>query len=585
MASIAYTYTLASTESTTGYFSCEPPEDLSFEDALVLLERAPNDEFLHRHLLRRILSEHDVPAGTRPVLDALKAEAVLLSTQTREDFLPLQAHPAAYQEQMLAVTPLPYLEWVYKNTHVQEEQRSIDAWNELFRANQTSHHALPHPEDSDIPSFVLEAVEKQRQEELRTNASGMCTVPEVHAQLARTPDTVWTRPPAQETAARALANLASAGVIAGVEMRHESSLSPIALLRRWNVDMNVCSGALNYTLQGEATTWGRGLSLADARASYAMEMVERASAYLSVAEQRVTGLAGRTEEGETPGVLIKARLSALRAKGRNALDPNALPIAVPYRDQSLYWIWGYTAMQAGKRQRMLVPVQAVGLFSNLDEPTLFLSPGSTGLASGNTLEEASVAALTEILERDAEATVPWSRSRCFTLLPPTRTDSGDASTAHVAALLADYAERGIHVRFMDMTTEFGLPCYQCFVRHPDGTIIRGTGAGLSAHKAILSALTETPYPYPYGPASLPGLNVPARSFDTLPDYRLESPQRNLTLLETVLIAHGRLPVYVELTREDLEFSVVRALVPGLELTADFDRFSRPPVRLFARYLA
>ena len=49
---LPYRYAHASTESMTGYFSCEPPEDLSFEDALARLEAAPLDEFLHRHLLR-----------------------------------------------------------------------------------------------------------------------------------------------------------------------------------------------------------------------------------------------------------------------------------------------------------------------------------------------------------------------------------------------------------------------------------------------------------------------------------------------------------------------------------------------------
>ena len=51
---LPYRYAHASTESMTGYFSCEPPEDLCFEDALARLEAAPLDEFLHRHLLRRI---------------------------------------------------------------------------------------------------------------------------------------------------------------------------------------------------------------------------------------------------------------------------------------------------------------------------------------------------------------------------------------------------------------------------------------------------------------------------------------------------------------------------------------------------
>ena len=34
----------------------------------------------------------------------------------------------------------------------------------------------------------------------------------------------------------------------------------------------------------------------------------------------------------------------------------------------------------------------------------------------------------------------------------------------------------------------------------------------------------------------------------------------------------------------VELPVVRAIVPGLELTADFDAHSRPSVRLFHRYL-
>ena len=42
---LPYRYTHASTESMTGYFSCEPPEDLCFEDALARLEAAPLDEF------------------------------------------------------------------------------------------------------------------------------------------------------------------------------------------------------------------------------------------------------------------------------------------------------------------------------------------------------------------------------------------------------------------------------------------------------------------------------------------------------------------------------------------------------------
>ena len=232
---------------------------------------------------------------------------------------------------------------------------------------------------------------------------------------------------------------------------------------------------------------------------------------------------------------------------------------------------------------VLVPAQAVFLFCNLDEPDLFLAGGSTGLASGNSLDEAKVAALTEILERDAEATTPFSRARCFTLR---------SRDPRIQSLLEDYAARGIRVQFQDITTELGLPVYQCFVTAHDGSVARATGANLNGARAALAALTETPWPYvwaqpaPFGKASGPGLaGLPERVLEDLPDYSLPSAEANRRLLECVLAGHGRSPLYVELTRADLDLPVVRALIPGLELNAEWDRFSRPSLRLFARYAA
>ncbi|WP_303237434.1 YcaO-like family protein [uncultured Bilophila sp.] len=559
---LPYRYAHASTESMTGYFSCEPPEDLSFEDALARLEAAPLDEFLHRHLLRRIAAmTPDEAASLRdpecPVLMALLRETGFLHTAFAAL---LEDADDAGLERLEAVTPLPYLGFARKSLSEagRRERETLAAWNALFEGNLSNHQPLPHPDDVErpLPEYVRDAAVP---EPGRTAA-------DVHAELAVPGQPVWTRPPAQNTAAEALSSLATCGVIAGTEMRHESSLAPVGLLRNWNVDIAVRCGGLDYTLQGEATTWGRGVSIATARASYSMEMVERASAYLSVDGNAIT-------DRLHPCPLIRASHADLLAQGRRALDPRSLPIDAAYREQSLYWMEGHDA--AG--DAVLVPVQAVGLFCNLDEPALFLSPGSTGMASGNTLDEAKVGALTEILERDAEATVPWRRDQCFTL---------EAHGVHpLAVLLADYARRGIHVWFRDMTTEFGVPCYQSFVTGSDGSLARGAGAGLSGPGALLSALTETPYPYPNGPASAP---VPAglaqRRLEDLPEYRLDSPARNLRLLEAVLISHGHVPVYVDLTRDDLEIPVVRAVVPGLELTADFDVFSRPSVRLFRRYL-
>lgn len=559
---LPYRYTHASTESMTGYFSCEPPDDLSFEDALARLERAPLDEFLHRHLLRRIAALPPDEAAalrdpSRPVVMALLSEAAFLNAGHAAL---LSGTSSGELERLEAFTPLPYLAFARKALAEEgrREQANLAAWNALFEENLSRHHPLPHPDDNDLPlpAYVQNADPPKHGR----------TAAEVYAERAVPGQPVWTRPPAQNTAAEALASLATCGVIAGTEMRHESSLAPVGLLRNWNVDIAVRSGALDYTLQGEATTWGRGLSIATARASYSMEMVERASAYLSVDGDAVT-------DRLHPAPLVRASHAELLARGQAAIDPRSLPIDAEYHEQPLYWMEGRDV--SGKA--VLVPAQAVGLFCNLDEPALFLSPGSTGMASGNTIDEAKAGALTELFERDAEATMPWRRDQCFELIA-----DGDHP---LAILLADYARRGIHVWFRDMTTEFGVPCYQSFVTRGDGSIARGAGAGLSGAGALLSALTETPYPYPNGPASAP---VPAglaqRELSGLPDYRLGSPADNLKLLEDVLLSHGHAPVYVDLTREDLELPVVRAIVPGLALTADFDAYSRPSVRLFRRYL-
>ena len=238
---------------------------------------------------------------------------------------------------------------------------------------------------------------------------------------------------------------------------------------------------LNHSLRGQATAYGRGLSLAQARASYAMEIVERASAYVSVGPGQA-GIGGEVLDRKLPLLLIKARYADLKAQGRAVLDPGLLPLEASCPDAPLYWL----TARAVDGAEVLVPAQAVFLFCNLDEPGLFLAGGSTGLASGNSLDEAKVAAITEILERDAEATTPFSRARCFTLR---------SRDQRIQSLLEDYAARGIRVQFQDLTTELGLPVYQCFVTALDGTVARATGANLNGARAALAALTETPWPY------------------------------------------------------------------------------------------
>ncbi|MDR0239307.1 MAG: YcaO-like family protein, partial [Deltaproteobacteria bacterium] len=526
---ICYTYTHSVTEGTTGYFACEPPADLSFAQALALLEATPQDDFLHRHLLRRCAAlpladlEALVPralAGEK-VLAALLLECALLTPRLAS--LAQRFAPDAALR-FCGSSPLIHLRWQ------QLEDRALhQAWNGLFTANQTQLRPMPHPEDNDMPCPYA-AASPDRAAPL--TLAQCCEHFQAPAGEAR--------PPARETAALALARLEAHGLLAGQEMRHEASLSPIGLLRSWNLAVEVRNGALDYSLRGTATSYGRGLSLAAARASCLMEIVERVSAYISVSGDELPHLA-------RPAHLVRERFSRLRDKAE-ALDPAALLPDVPYRDEKLHWI---PATAARDGRAILVPFQAVGLFCNLDEPALFEAPGSTGLAAGNTWEEAKESALTEILERDAEATTPYQRALCFALR---------AEQQPLADLLDDYAARGIQIRFQTLASEFGMPCFSCFVVDRKGDVARAGGAGLDGRRALLSALTETPYPYPGGPPSGPGLRgLPQRLLEKLPSYDQGSAVANCALLEHVLLANGYEPLYVDLTRADLQFPVLRAL--------------------------
>ena len=323
-----------------------------------------------------------------------------------------------------------------------------------------------------------------------------------------------------------------------------------------------------YRLTGKQTSYGRGLELDHARAAYAMEMVERCSAFAGIGPEGVIGY-------QSPYPLIRGRFSEMEGRDIPALDPGHLALQAPYTDEPLYWLEGTTPGKAGP-EPILVPVQCIFLFSNLDEIALFTGLGSTGLASGNTMAQAKVSALLEIIERHCEGVSPFTPNRCFDL---------ETTEPRLAALLLNYLENGIRVQFQDITSPLGIPCCKCFVTDGSENIIRSTGAHLNAGRALISAMTETPYPFPGGPPSSPGLSGLLRvPFEKLPDFSTGSPESDLALLEQLLAANGYRPVYVDLTRRDLALPVVRAMIPGMEIAADFDRFSRVHPHLFANYI-
>lgn len=558
-----YVLDLKTTASSTGFFSAVPQDTSDFQDNLAYLRRHGADSFMHLYLLEclgrmdpaALTSVLESKPGQDPVVRALLFEAGSVYEHLAEingRFKPSE------RNQLPQYTPLVLL-----RSQLQADQALHRQWARLFQANIWRHRPLPPPEKTGL-AFPVDG----------QDGSEVPLSPEAHLKavidrwLPGMQGTGSPRPPLEETIEYASQRLAALDIFEGPEMRHQASLSLCALLRKWNFNHRVHSGALNYTVSSTQTSYGRGLSWEAARASCLMEVAERCSSFASVDAAGIVGT-----RRDLP--LLHGSRSKLVAEGFQLLDPNRLGLEVPYCDEPLYWIEGEQLCSAGT-ESMWVPAQCVFLFCNLDERALFSGLGSTGLASGNTMAEARLSALYELLERDSEAVSPYHPSRCFRVY---------AKEERLNALFEDYRARGIHLHFQDISPRFGIPCCTCFVTHRDGAVAKGGGANLDGKRAVLSALTETPYPYPVGPPSAPApADLPWLAYEELPDFSTGAPDLDLVLLEKTLIANGYSPIYVDITRRDLAIPVVRALVPGFEMMADFDQYCRISPRLFNNYL-
>lgn len=563
---ITYILTRKTTQKQTGFFSALPDKELTLDDALALLIDRPQDDFLRQYVLAQIndlapkplqqlldrLDTHD-----SPVYRALTCEYLFL-TKGRE-FVKKRLSADAVRE-LIRHTSLIYL-----RSLLEPDQALHGRWTAFFRANMQKHTPLSPPNETGLPPLTFETPPPKT---VVTISDLAPSFPEPSSS-----STTATIPPGQ-TADIAEDRLEKAGVELGELMRHESSLSPIGLLRTWRFNTMISSRRNRFLLSGEQTSYGRGLSLDTARASLMMEIVERYSAFASVSEN---GL----ENYQNNYPLRYASLSELtknKTENITAVNPAKLALEVSYQDAPLHWVCGEMPDPTHNKghRPVWVPVQFLFMFCNLDEPALYSGLGSTGLASGSTLAQAKKAALLEIVERHQAATVPYNLSTCFQLVVH---DPG------IAALLEAYRQARIHLWFQDITPPNGVPCCRCFAVEKTGEIHIGAAAHLDARRAIISAITETTCPFPDAPPTMPepeGLTLVG--YENLPNFTTGDDAADLALLESLFIQNSLQPCYVDLTRADVRLPVVKAIVPGTEILGDFDDYSRVHPELYRNYL-
>lgn len=137
----------------------------------------------------------------------------------------------------------------------------------------------------------------------------------------------------------------------------------------------------------------------------------------------------------------------------------------------------------GGMDRTLIP--AACAFIGYFEPKAagaFAVADSSGCAAGATLEEATIAAFLEIVERDATA-LWWYGGH----LRP----AADMSNTPTAAKLVESLKHGRRVHVIDVTSDLKVPVFVAISAEQDGSAVAmGAAADFDAERAMLSALTE-----------------------------------------------------------------------------------------------
>ncbi|MEU1280265.1 YcaO-like family protein [Streptomyces sp. NPDC005805] len=312
---------------------------------------------------------------------------------------------------------------------------------------------------------------------------------------------------------------------------------------------------------------GKGVTHESARVSAVMESIETWHAE----EAAPASVAGTVRE--------MARLLPY-----SVFDLPMPPRSVLSGNTRLLWVAG---RRIGSREPVWLPHSCVRMDSTTADgwcPPL-LTSNSNGLASGNTVTEALLHGLYEVLERDARARVEEAGRT------GPEVDLGSV-TGIPAELLERFAAADVRVRVHDLTEAAGgVACYEVLIWAADLPVrFAGWGCHRDADVALSRALTE---------AAQSRLTMVAGTRDDLPDgayawaasrSRLEcpfppstparvfpargtgaggGPEEDLAFLADVVRRRATGVFWADLSRPGFDIPVVKVVAPGLRIVKEY----------------
>jgi ribosomal protein S12 methylthiotransferase accessory factor len=330
-----------------------------------------------------------------------------------------------------------------------------------------------------------------------------------------------------------------------------------------------------------AVSQGKGLDLDAAKASAVMETAESYHA---------------------ENIILPLRLATfhdLRADQR-VIDVDRIPRpsgSAFHADLPLLWVEGEDWIHG---ETMWVPFQLVHMIYTVSmrfDLSCFTC-SSNGLASGNNLLEAASHAMCEVIERDADA--KFSRLTAIEQ-EARRLDLKTVDDPDCHDVLERYVRAGVAVAVWDTTSDLGVAAFRCLIVDRAEDPLRpvspnmGSGCHPVRHIALLRALTEAAQSRltiisgarddasrrEYLAATEPSfrdvmrgraLVDGVRDFSRTPTFQADTFEEDVAweLRQLRRTGHDS-AVLIDLTLPDIGLTVVRALVPGMEVESDAAR--------------
>lgn len=278
----------------------------------------------------------------------------------------------------------------------------------------------------------------------------------------------------------------------------------------------------------------------------------------------------------------------------NNIDPKSLNLPkdlerVDINDWNLEWSIAHDIISEND---YYIPTNAVyHPYNPKDNAKTLFKSNTNGLASGNILEEAILHGMFEVIERDA-----WSIFE-LTHKNYSQIDLDSIESDVINEIIEKFESEGIKIKLMDFTADINIPTIAASaddtVTKDAGLLTLGMGTHLDPEVAILRALTEVAqsratqingaredtvradFAREAGYERMKRINRyyfkqedEQISLSDIENKSTHSITEDIEIVKNELIANDIEKIlYVDLTRPEIDVSVVRVIIPEMEMYA------------------